>query len=120
MQQRNFRIHAGEVRLRGRSVLKTHALIIGGGAIGLAVAYFLKRLEPGTDVTVIERDPAYRLASTPRASGGARRLFSLPENIELSNFSLPFFEGFPDTMAVDCAKVDIGFKKKGYAVSVPP
>ncbi|NTI52879.1 FAD-binding oxidoreductase, partial [Agrobacterium rhizogenes] len=52
-------------------------------------------------VTVIERDPTYNLASTPRASGGVRRLFSLPENIALSNYSIPFFDDFAETMAVD-------------------
>src|SRR5262249_5540724 len=55
----------------------------------------------------------------PRASGGVRRLFSLPENIELSNFSIPFFETFDDTMAVDGVKAEIGFKKNGYLFIVP-
>lgn len=100
--------------------MKTDVAIIGGGAIGSSTAYFLKMLAPDLGVMVIERDPAYSLASTPRASGGVRRLFSLPENIELSNFSIPFFERFPDEMAVDGAKAEIGFKKNGYLFIVPP
>ncbi|WP_192246531.1 NAD(P)/FAD-dependent oxidoreductase [Mesorhizobium silamurunense] len=100
--------------------MKTDILIIGGGAIGSAVAYFVKLRSPTTAVSVVERDPTYGLASTPRASGGVRRLFSLPENIELSNFSIPFFESFPDTMAIDGAKAEIGFKKNGYLFIVPP
>jgi FAD-dependent oxidoreductase domain-containing protein 1 len=100
--------------------VKTDILIMGGGAIGSAVAYFIKLRSPGTDVIVAERDPTYSLASTPRASGGVRRLFSLPENIELSNFSIPFFEAFPDTMAVDGVSAEIGFKKNGYLFIVPP
>jgi FAD-dependent oxidoreductase domain-containing protein 1 len=79
--------------------MRTDVLVIGGGAIGAAVAYFVRLLEPGTEVTVVERDSSYKLASTPRASGGVRRLFSLAENIELSNFSIPFFDAFSDTMA---------------------
>jgi len=71
-------------------------------------------------VTVIERDPAYRLASTPRASGGIRRLFSLPENIELSQYSIAFFDEFAETMAVDGQTADIGLKKNGYLFIVPP
>jgi FAD-dependent oxidoreductase domain-containing protein 1 len=63
--------------------MKTDVVVIGGGAIGAAVAYYVKLLQPGTGVTVIERDPTYEHASTPRASGGIRRLFALPENIEL-------------------------------------
>ncbi|MGX5849222.1 NAD(P)/FAD-dependent oxidoreductase [Mesorhizobium sp. PL10] len=100
--------------------MKTDILIIGGGAIGSAVAYFVKLKSPTTAVSVVERDPTYGLASTPRASGGVRRLFSLPENIELSNFSIPFFETFPETMAVDGVEAEIGFKKNGYLFIVPP
>ena len=100
--------------------MKTDVAIIGGGAIGAAVAYYLKLNDPSVDVTVIERDPTYTQASTPRASGGVRRLFSLPENIELSNYSIPFFEDFADTMAVNGEKADIGFKKNGYLFIVPP
>jgi glycine/D-amino acid oxidase-like deaminating enzyme len=100
--------------------MKTDVAIIGGGAIGAAVAYHLKTASPALSVTVIERDPTYRLASTPRASGGVRRLFSLPENIELSNYSIPFFENFAETMAVDGTPAEIGFKKNGYLFIVPP
>jgi glycine/D-amino acid oxidase-like deaminating enzyme len=100
--------------------VKTDILIIGGGAIGSAVAYFVKLRSPGTGVTVAERDPTYGFASTPRAAGGVRRLFSLPENIQLSNFSVPFFEAFPETMAVDGVSAEIGFRKNGYLFIVPP
>jgi glycine/D-amino acid oxidase-like deaminating enzyme len=100
--------------------MKTDVLIIGGGAVGASVAYFLGLLEPGVDVTVVERDSSYQFASTPRASGGVRRLFSLPENIELSNFSIPFFEEFPTTMALNDEPAEIGFKKNGYLFIVPP
>lgn len=100
--------------------MKTDVAIIGGGAIGASVAYYLKTMNPGLSVTVIERDPTYAQASTPRASGGVRRLFSLPENIALSNYSIPFFETFADTMAVGDQKAEIGFKKGGYIFIVPP
>lgn len=100
--------------------MKTDVAIIGGGAIGASVAYFLKTMDPSLSVTVIERDPTYGIASTPRASGGVRRLFSLPENIALSNYSIPFFEAFPTTMAVNGQQADIGFKKGGYLFIVPP
>jgi len=100
--------------------MKTDVAIIGGGAIGASVAYYLKTMNPGLSVTVIERDPTYAQASTPRASGGVRRLFSLPENIALSNYSIPFFETFAETMAVGDQKAEIGFKKGGYIFIVPP
>jgi FAD-dependent oxidoreductase domain-containing protein 1 len=99
---------------------KTDVLVIGGGAIGASVAYFVKRLDPGAEVTVVERDPAYTLASTPRASGGVRRLFSLPENIALSTYSIGFFEDFPAAMAADGGPADIGLRQDGYLFIVPP
>ena len=95
-------------------------VVIGGGAVGLAIAYHLRTHRTPCGVAVIERDPAYSLASTPRASGGVRRLFARPENIELSNYSIPFYEGFPALMAVDGQAPDIGFKKNGYLFIVPP
>src|SRR6266516_6501368 len=99
--------------------MKTDVVVVGGGAVGAAVAYFLKLMDAGTEVCVIERDPSYRLASTPRASGGVRRLFSLPENIELSKFSIAFFDDFAETLALDGVKADIGLKKHGYLFIVP-
>ncbi|MEZ4684105.1 MAG: FAD-dependent oxidoreductase [Caldilineaceae bacterium] len=100
--------------------MNTDIVIIGGGAIGAAVAYFVKVHDPSTAVTVIERDPTYALASTPRASGGIRRLFSLPENIALSNDSIPFYDNFAETMMVDGVKAEIGLVKQGYLFIVPP
>ncbi len=100
--------------------MRTDVVVIGGGAAGAAVGYFLKLLDPSTEVSVVERDPTYSQASTPRGSGGVRRLFSLPENIELSQFSIAFFDTFAETMALDGVKADIGLKKHGYLFIVPP
>src|SRR5260221_11555708 len=95
-------------------------VIIGGGAIGLFAALSLKTRSSAWRVAVVERDFSWALASTPRASGGVRRLFALPENIELSNFSIPVYQAFADLMEVDGEKPDIGFRKNGYLFIVPP
>jgi len=100
--------------------MRYDVVIIGGGAIGASVAYYLRTHRTPCTVAVIERDPAYTLASTPRASGGVRRLFSLPENIALSHYSIGFFEQFETAMAVDGESARIGFKKGGYLFIVPP
>jgi FAD-dependent oxidoreductase domain-containing protein 1 len=100
--------------------MRADLAIIGGGAIGAAAAYFLRRHPRACRVAVIERDTGYQLASTPRASGGVRRLFSLPENIALSNYSIPFFERFDKEMAVDGERPAINFRKGGYLFVVPP
>jgi len=95
-------------------VERSDVVVIGGGAIGASVAYFLRKLANPPSVAVIEPDPTYAKASTPRASGGVRRLFSGPENIALSNFSIPFFERFADEMAVDGEPAAIGYHRGGY------
>ena len=100
--------------------MQSDVVIIGGGAIGAAIAYFLRTHPRSCSVTVIERDPTYQWASTPRASGGVRRLFALPENIELSNYSIPFFERFETDMAVGGEPAAINFRKGGYLFIVPP
>ncbi len=94
--------------------------IIGGAVMGSSVAYFLATLAPGCDVVVVEPDDTYALASTPRASGGARRQFSCPENIAMSNFSIPFIEGFAQAMAVDGEPAHVDWKRGGYLFIVPP
>ncbi len=101
-------------------IIETDVAIIGGGIMGSATAYFLKQLSPAIHVTVIEPDPAYEFASTPRASGGARRLFSCPENIEMSNFSIDFIKAFPVVMAVDGVDAPVDWVEGGYLSIVPP
>jgi glycine/D-amino acid oxidase-like deaminating enzyme len=67
-----------------RTTEKCDTLIIGGGVVGLANAYFLKTMAPAADVAVIECEPGYEHCSTLRASGGCRVQFSCPENIRMS------------------------------------
>jgi glycine/D-amino acid oxidase-like deaminating enzyme len=45
-------------------------LIVGGGVIGSSIAYHL--LNDGMDgtVAILEKDPTYEFASTPRSIGG--------------------------------------------------
>src|SRR5438105_6350045 len=82
--------------------------------MGSAVAYFLKRLAPGCDVAVIEADKTYEFASTLRASGGARRQFSCHENIEMSNFSIPFIKAADPELGVDGEAAHVEWREGGY------
>jgi glycine/D-amino acid oxidase-like deaminating enzyme len=104
----------------GSTRRRSDVTIIGGGAMGLATAYFLAIHPKPCSLTVVERDPTYSLASTPRASGGIRRQFALDENILLSNFSIPFFDDFETLMAVDGEQPSINLRKNGYLFIVPP
>src|SRR5258706_11690181 len=92
---------------------QSEVAIIGGGVIGCAAAYFLKLAGVGR-VCVIEPDPTYAKAATPVATGGCRRLFALPENIRMSQFSIDFFKGFGEHMAVNGAAPDVQWKEGGY------
>ena len=69
-------------------------VIVGGGIIGVATAYFLSK--EGRKVKVIERDPTYKSASFPLSLGGFRRQFYQKENILLGKFARDFI--FQSTM----------------------
>ena len=94
--------------------MRCDILIIGGGIIGSSIAYHLARVGKGGDIIVIERDPTYEFAATPRSNGGVRQLFSLPENIAMAQYGLKFFREFETAMAVDGDPAPIEFRGQGY------
>ena len=94
--------------------MRADVVIVGGGIVGSSIAYHLARTGRAGDVVVIERDPTYEHAATPRSNGGIRRLFSLPENIEMASHGLAFYRDFADEMAVDGERAEIGFRRQGY------
>jgi sarcosine oxidase subunit beta len=65
--------------------------IVGGGAIGLAVARELAAA--GVErITVLDREPAVGQGSTARANGGVRAQFTTPINVAFSMYSIGEFE----------------------------
>ena len=71
-----------------RSTAAADVVIVGGGAIGGAVAVHLLEDHAFTGrVTLIERDPTYRRASSALSAASIRQQFSTPENIRLSRAS---------------------------------
>ncbi len=94
--------------------MRCDILIIGGGIVGSSIAYHLARGGRSGDIIVVERDPTYALAATPRGNGGIRQLFSLPENIAMARYGLSFFREFETEMVVDGDPVPIGFRRQGY------
>ncbi len=94
--------------------MRCDILIIGGGIVGSSIAYHLARDGRGGAIVVVEPDPTYEFAATPRGNGGIRQLFSLPENIAMAQYGLDFFRDFETAMAVDGEPAPIGFKRQGY------
>ncbi|XP_022820540.1 FAD-dependent oxidoreductase domain-containing protein 1-like [Spodoptera litura] len=69
----------------------TDIVIIGGGFIGSAIAYWLKkRAADGLSVVVLEKDFSYTNAQNSISLGTLTQHFSLPENIELAKYSVEF------------------------------
>ncbi len=102
------------------AIRKADVLVIGGGVMGSACATFLLKAAPTLSVVVLEPDPTYERAASPRASGGVRRLFALPENIRMSQFSIDWFQRFHEHVAVDGDAPDLNWKQGGYMFIVPP
>lgn len=101
--------------------LSSDVVIIGGGVVGSAVAYFLAADPAGPDtITVIERDPTYETASTPRSAGGIRQQFSNPENIEIGLFGHHFVSHVAEYLSVDGDCPDLGFREGGYLFLAGP
>ena len=92
-------------------------LIIGGGVIGSAIAYFLcSSSDFDGKVVVLEQDPSYQVASTPRSLGGIRLQYSVPENIAIAKFGLEFYASAAERLAVDGEGPVLGFREAGYLI----
>ncbi len=94
--------------------MKYDVCILGGGIVGCSIAWHLVEADAALEVAVIERDPTYEFAATPRGNGGIRQLFSLPENIAMAQYGLGFYGGFKDRFTHDGDDASIGFKQQGY------
>ena len=71
---------------------RASVVIIGGGAMGVSIAYQLSRAGV-TDVVLLDKD-ALGEGSTCKAAGGVRAQFSDRLNVELGHRSLEVFENF--------------------------
>lgn len=90
-------------------------VIIGGGAMGSSIAYWLKQKSTPTAfrVVVIEKDTTFSKCSTTLSVGGLRQQFSLPENIEMSLFGAEFLRTIKKRFGPEA---DVYFTPHGYLV----
>ncbi|HEX4508915.1 MAG TPA: FAD-dependent oxidoreductase [Burkholderiaceae bacterium] len=94
--------------------------IVGGGAMGCATAFHLKRLDPGLSIVVIERDPTYATASSARSLGSIRQQFSAPVNMALSRLGFEFLREAGRLLAVDGLEPDVALRERGYLYLATP
>ena len=89
--------------------------IIGGGAVGSAIASFLLG-DPAFagEVTVSERDPSYARASSALSASSIRQQFSTAINIEIGQFGIEFLRGVGERLAVGGERPEIGLVEGGY------
>src|ERR1700704_1349234 len=83
-------------------------VIIGGGVVGLSIAYHLAA-RGLKDIVVLEKENMVGLGSTGRCAGGFRHQFSAEVNIRLSLLSVGKLERFTEEM-----DQPIDFHQDGY------
>jgi FAD-dependent oxidoreductase domain-containing protein 1 len=94
--------------------LSNQVVVIGGGVMGSALAYWLTRLDPSVSVTVVERDPAYEFASSALSAASIRQQFSTPVNVRISQASIAFLRNAAHELAANDEKPDIMLREHGY------
>jgi glycine/D-amino acid oxidase-like deaminating enzyme len=94
--------------------IKTYdVIIIGGGIMGSATAYYLMNADPTLKVAIVERDAAYTQASTTLSMSNVRIQFSLKENVHISLYTQQVLKNFEEDMAVDDQKPKIYYRQEG-------
>lgn len=88
-------------------------LIVGGGVMGCATAYYLLQADPQLSVAILEMDATYAKASTPLSDGNTRIQFNIKENIQMSQYGLTVLQDFAETMRVDDERPDPAFRQQG-------
>jgi len=86
---------------------RAEVVIIGGGIIGVSIAYYLAKKGAGK-VVVLERGIMGE-GSTGKCAGGIRTQFSTGINIRFSLLSLKVFEGFQAEFGVDPEFHPVGY-----------
>eukprot|EP00804_Cyclotella_cryptica_P019035 CCRYP_014446-RA/>CCRYP_014446-RA protein AED:0.46 eAED:0.36 QI:0/-1/0/1/-1/1/1/0/144 len=80
----------------------------------LCTAYHLALSSPRSNITVLERDPTYALASATLSARGIRQQFALRQNVQMSLYGRNFLRSAHELLRVDEEEVDVQFQEKGY------
>lgn len=95
-------------------------VVVGGGVIGSAVAYFLRSSDPSVDVTVLERDPSYARASSALSAASIRQQFSTPLSVQMSLYGIEFLRSIGERLAVGGEAPSIDLHEGGYLFLATP
>jgi sarcosine oxidase subunit beta len=90
--------------------VRARVVVVGAGAIGLAVALQLRR-SGIADVVVVDRNSSPGMGSTGRANGGVRAQFATPINIVFSQHTI---SGLAELDSLTDGRV--GYRAVGYLV----
>lgn len=89
-------------------------VIVGGGVIGAATAFWLTEADPSCRVIVVERDPTYAQAATALSVASIRGQFSNPVNVDISRFGIGFIRDFAARTGPAGGVPSLGFTENGY------
>ena len=84
------------------------AVVIGGGIIGLSVAFHLAKAKYG-QIVVLEKEELLGMGATTKAAGGIRAQFSTKVNIQMSMLSERLFEQFKEDTGSDALFDQVGY-----------
>ncbi len=87
-------------------------VIIGGGIVGAASAFWLAR--SGRRPVILEREAGLATVTTSSSAHCIRAQFSEPENIAMMSESLGYFERFADLLDVSPEVGSIALQQQGY------
>ena len=88
-------------------------ILVGGGVMGCATAFYLLQYDTSLRVAILEMDPTYEKASTPLSDGNIRIQFNIKENVQISQFGLEVLARFSEEMEVAGQKPDAAFRQQG-------
>lgn len=88
-------------------------VIVGGGLIGSGIAWYLAK-DAAADVVVVEPDPTYEFAATPRSVGAVRLIQGLRENLQMSLYGREFYTNFETLIDTGGDPIGTGFDASGF------
>ena len=90
-------------------------VVIGGGAVGAAVALFLRQLGGnGVDVQVVEPDPTLARSSSALSAGSVRQQFGNAVNVQMSAFGHQVICEADTWLGIDGSAVQVGWVPGAY------